>query len=214
MMEEIAGIRSEYLKGVLSENDVDTNPYLQFEAWMDEALKSQVLEPTAMVLATVEASGRPAARMVLLKGFDTAGFQFYTNYNSRKAGELAANPKASLLFFWKELERQVRIEGVVEKLTDAESDAYFASRPRESQIGAWVSPQSHVIDNRTYLDQQLSKVELDFLGKEVTRPQHWGGYRLKPDYFEFWQGRLSRLHDRISYILQENGQWMIHRLAP
>lgn len=212
-MEDIAGIRNDYQKGTLDEHDVDKNPYIQFGIWMDDALKSKVLEPTAMALATLT-DGKPSLRMVLLKGFDESGFQFYTNYESRKAVDLAMNQQAALLFFWKELERQVRIEGTVEKLSESESDSYFASRPRESQIGAWVSPQSHVIDHRTYLDEMLSKTELNFRGKEVTRPPHWGGYRLNPEYLEFWQGRQSRLHDRISYVLNNNKLWSVHRLAP
>ncbi|MEI6577323.1 MAG: pyridoxamine 5'-phosphate oxidase [Bacteroidota bacterium] len=213
-MKHIASIRMDYIKGVLHEADLDHNPFEQFAVWMDQALNSEVPEPTAMAVATAALSGRPSVRMALLKGFNNDGFQFFTNYYSRKAQELLANPQASLLFFWKELERQVRIEGSIVKLSEQESDAYFASRPRESQIGAWVSPQSQVIESRSVIESQMKARTLEFQENTVPRPQDWGGFLLIPDYFEFWQGRESRLHDRFAYNFIKNSSWNLCRLAP
>ncbi|MEO0897666.1 MAG: pyridoxamine 5'-phosphate oxidase [Bacteroidota bacterium] len=210
----VADIRKDYLMDSLEEKDVQKIPFQQFEQWFDAAVKSEVLEPNAMALATVK-DGRPSLRIVLLKGFDEKGMVFYTNYESKKAQELAENPLAALTFFWPELERQVRIEGSIEKVGHEESDTYYQSRGRGSRIGAWASPQSQVIENRSILEQKVQDIQHKFEGKErFPKPDHWGGYRLKPDYFEFWQGRSSRLHDRIIYSLQTDGNWDIKRLAP
>lgn len=210
----IADIRTNYSKQALTEASVAANPIQQFQTWLQEALQAQVEEPTALVLSTVNEAGRPAARVVLLKGVDQQGFTFFTNYESRKGHELAANPHASLTFFWPALERQVRIEGKVVKVDPKLSDSYFHSRPRASQLGAWASPQSQVIEAREVLEQREQQVESQFSGLEqVPRPEHWGGYCLVPDYLEFWQGRPSRLHDRIVYELQGNN-WQVKRLAP
>jgi len=211
----IADLRREYHRATLNETDVDSSPVAQFQRWLSEAEKAEVPEPTAMTLATVGDDGRPAARIVLLKGVDADGFQFFTNYESRKGAELAANPLAALLFHWVVLERQVRIEGSVAKATAAESDAYFASRPRLSRIGAWASPQSKPIPDRSWLEREFSAAQQRFAGEpdSVPRPPHWGGYRLVPSTIEFWQGRQSRLHDRIRYR-REDTDWRIERLAP
>jgi len=211
----IADLRREYHRATLNETDVDSSPVAQFQRWLSEAEKAEVPEPTAMTLATVGDDGRPAARIVLLKGVDADGFQFFTNYESRKGAELAANPLAALLFHWVVLERQVRIEGSVAKATAAESDAYFASRPRLSRIGAWASPQSKPIPDRSWLEREFSAARQRFAGEpdSVPRPPHWGGYRLVPSTIEFWQGRQSRLHDRIRYR-REDTDWRIERLAP
>jgi pyridoxamine 5'-phosphate oxidase len=208
----LADLRRDYALKTLDESQVDANPLRQFETWMQEALGAQLPEPTAMHLATVGADGRPSGRIVLLKGVDADGFVFYTNYESRKGQELAANPAASLTFLWKELERQVRIEGIVGKVSAAESDAYFASRPMPSRIGAWASPQSRPIENRAWLVASIAKATLAH-GHAPTRPPHWGGYRLVPDRIEFWQGRPSRLHDRVQYAKEAEG-WRTRRLAP
>jgi pyridoxamine 5'-phosphate oxidase len=212
----IADLRIDYKKASLSEGDVDANPLLQFDRWLNEAIKAQIPEPTAMSLATVapDAQGapRPSSRIVLLKGRDEAGFVFFTNYESRKGREMQADPYASLLFHWVELERQVRIEGVIEKVSGAESDAYFASRPLASRQGAVASPQSAVIESREWLEHRFSETAKQYPG-DPPRPDHWGGYRLKPDFIEFWQGRRSRLHDRLRYR-RDNENWVIERLAP
>ncbi|MYN14582.1 pyridoxamine 5'-phosphate oxidase [Pusillimonas sp. TS35] len=207
----VADIRQKYEKFELLESNLASTPFDQFSLWLDEALQAQVPEPTAMTLATATADGRPSARIVLLKGFDPSGFVFYTNYLSRKGHELDDNPKASLLFFWPALERQVRIEGVVDKVSAQESDAYYNSRPLGSRIGAWVSPQSQPISHEA-LQARLASLSVS-LGEHPTRPDHWGGYRLVPDYMEFWQGRPSRLHDRIAFRRDE-GNWTLQRLAP
>lgn len=198
----------------LSEADVNRNPVTQFSAWWQDALKSAIEEVNACTLATSSAESKPSARVVLLKDFDEAGFVFYTNYTSNKAHQLAQNPYVALVFFWKELERQVRIEGVAEKVTPEESDAYFHSRPEGSKLGAWASPQSKPIEDRGVIEHNLAKYEKMFEGQPIPRPTHWGGYRVKPTMIEFWQGRPSRLHDRIQYCLEKDGTWTIERLAP
>jgi pyridoxamine 5'-phosphate oxidase len=209
---DLAGIRRDYSLKTLDESQVDRDPMKQFGVWMAEAIHAQVPEPTAMNLATVDARGRPSSRIMLLKGIDPRGFVYYTNYASRKGRELAANPAAALCFLWKELERQVRIEGVIEKVTAAESDEYYATRPLGSRIGAWASPQSESIAGREWLEQRWAELAKQH-GELPPRPPHWGGFRLLPDYVEFWQGRLSRLHDRVVYTRAEN-VWKISRLAP
>lgn len=214
MQSSIAGIRKEYSRKSLSEQTADPDPIRQFDSWWQEAVVSQIEEANAMTLATASADGVPSARIVLLKGFSVEGFVFFTNYNSYKGRQLAENPKACLVFFWKELERQVRITGVVEKVTAAESDTYFRSRPAGSQAGAVVSPQSQAIENREWLEKKYDEFEKQTAGSVIERPAHWGGYRVKPVIIEFWQGRPSRLHDRLEYSLQENGEWKIERLAP
>jgi pyridoxamine 5'-phosphate oxidase len=212
MNHKIANIRSDYrLKG-LHESELNANPLNQFKIWFDEVIESELTEANAMLLSTVS-NGRPAGRIVLLKGADEDGFTFFTNYASRKGEEIEANPQVALTFFWKELERQVRIEGKIEKTSEQESDDYFAIRPRGSQIGAWVSHQSEVVQNREVLEEKLVTFEQEFEGVPVSRPPYWGGYRIIPDYMEFWQGRPSRLHDRLAYILKD-GVWMIERLSP
>lgn len=208
----VADIRQKYEKFELLETSLADTPLKQFALWFDEALQAQVPEPNAMTLATTTAAGRPSARIVLLKGYDEQGFVFFTNYLSRKGKELEANPHASLLFFWPALERQVRIEGSIEKVTAAESDEYFHSRPLGSRIGAWVSPQSQPITRAELEARTLTLTES--LGANPTRPEHWGGYRLKPDYVEFWQGRPSRLHDRLVFQREADGPWSHLRLAP
>ncbi|HXS52056.1 MAG TPA: pyridoxamine 5'-phosphate oxidase [Usitatibacter sp.] len=209
---ELAHLRKDYALKTLDEKDVDRDPMKQFGVWMVQAIHAQVPEPTAMTLATVDRDARPSARIVLLKGVDPKGFVFYTNYESRKGRELAANPAAAITFLWKELERQVRIEGRVEKVTAEESNAYYDTRPLGSRIGAWASPQSEAIESRDWLETRWSQLTHK-LGEKPPRPPHWGGYRLVPDSVEFWQGRMSRLHDRIAYR-RRAGAWEIARLAP
>jgi pyridoxamine 5'-phosphate oxidase len=210
----IADIRKDYKLQTLSEKDVLPDPFGQFDKWWGEALRADIDEINAMTLATASADGMPDARIVLLKGFDERGFTFFTNYNSSKGLELLENPRASLVFFWKELERQVRISGLVSLVSGKESDDYFNSRPEGSRIGAWASPQSEVIESREWLEENEKKLHEQFSGVPVNRPLHWGGYRVKPIRVEFWQGRPSRLHDRILFSLRENGRWTIERLAP
>jgi len=204
----IADIRKDYALRRLDESDVDADPFKQFHAWLREAIEAQVPEPTAMT-----PSGRPAARIMLLKALDDRGFVFYTNYASRKGAELEARPAAALTFFWKELERQVRIEGAIEKVSAAESDEYFASRPLGSRIGAWASTQSATIESRQWLEARVKAAEAQH-GESPPRPPHWGGYRVIPDWLEFWQGRQSRLHDRIAYTRGAGGGWQVTRLSP
>ncbi|HEX6290135.1 MAG TPA: pyridoxamine 5'-phosphate oxidase [Herpetosiphonaceae bacterium] len=210
----IADLRREYSQHGLRKSEVAADPFAQFQIWFDQALRAQVPEPNAMTLATATPDGIPSARVVLLKEFDARGFVFYTNYLSRKGDELEANPRAALVFFWPEMERQVRIEGRVERVTEQEADAYFASRPEGSRLGAWASPQSQVIAGRDVLDQRLAEVAAAHAGAAVPRPAHWGGYRVVPTTIEFWQGRPSRLHDRIRYRLSADQTWLIERLAP
>lgn len=212
MNTDIAAIRKEYSLEKLEVDSVKANPMEQFKDWFSEALNSQMLEPTAMHLATVGEGGKPSGRIVLLKGIDS-GFLFFTNYKSRKGKEIANNTFASITFFWAELERQVRIEGKVEKLSDSESDDYFQSRPKGSQIGAIVSEQSQVIESREVLEQKMQALAVQYENELPPRPMHWGGYRLVPEVIEFWQGRQSRLHDRIRYSSEQN-HWQIERLSP
>ncbi len=213
-MNNVADIRKDYKLQTLEESDVQPNALEQFHKWWNEALMSQIEEVNAMTLATSTAAGKPNARIVLLKGYDESGFVFFTNYHSRKGMELAENPFASLVFFWKELERQVRIEGGVEKTTAGESDLYFHSRPVESRIGAWASPQSKVIASRQVIEENLTELQNSFAGKSIERPPHWGGYIVRPALIEFWQGRPGRLHDRIQYTKERDGSWKTERLAP
>ena len=225
MSNEIADIRKDYKLASLEEADVASNPIDQFARWWNEAVASQIDEVNAMTLATVNATGVPAARIVLLKGYNPNGFIFFTNYESDKGKNLAQNPNAALVFFWKELERQIRIEGTVQKVSAQESDRYFNSRPASSRIGAWASPQSAVIENRLVIEQNVERYSSIFANDSIERPDHWGGYIVKPTSIEFWQGRSSRLHDRIRYKLETSGynaatdtrtdaNWTIERLAP
>ena len=208
-----AQIRKDYQQQSLNESDVDTEPIKQFERWWNAALISNIEEPNAMTLATCNASMQPSARIVLLKTFTDNGFIFFTNYESKKAADLAENPNAALIFFWKELERQIRIEGIVSKIGDENSDDYFASRPYSSKLGAWSSPQSQVIANRTILDENMKVYAEKFKNLDIISPPFWGGYILQPGMVEFWQGRPSRLHDRIRYTIVKD-EWKIERLAP
>ena len=211
-MSDIAHLRKSYERAALSEDASHADPLKQFERWFDEALKSEVPEPNAMTLATVGSDLRPSTRVVLIKEYDARGIVWYTNYQGRKGLELAGNPYAALQFHWVELERVVRIEGLVEKVSEAESDTYYASRPLDHRLGAWASPQSQVIPGRAWLVAEAAKVGARFL-LHPPRPPHWGGYRLKPDRWEFWQGRKSRLHDRLRYR-QEGEVWIRERLSP
>lgn len=208
----LADLRKSYERAELDETASAADPFVQFDAWLQQAIGAELPEPNAMTLATVSAAGRPSTRVVLIKGCDARGVVWYTNYESRKGHELAGNPFAALQFHWVELERVVRIEGRVQKVDAAESDAYFASRPLDSRIGAWASPQSQVITSRAVLVANAAKYGAQFL-LQPPRPPHWGGYRLVPDTFEFWQGRKSRLHDRLRYRL-DGGAWLRERLAP
>lgn len=209
----ISEIRKQYSQKTLLEEDLAPDPVSQFRNWWEEAVASAIEEVNAMTLATSSLEGVPSARMVLLKGFSEQGFIFYTNYQSFKAQQLAENPKACLVFFWKELERQVRITGLVAKVSEAESDAYFSSRPLLSRVGATASPQSQVIPDRKWIENVFMEWQ-EKAGENIPRPSHWGGYIVKPVIVEFWQGRPNRLHDRLQYTLEENGAWKIERLAP
>lgn len=214
MDKTISDLRKDYTLQDLSESEIDPNPFIQFKIWFDQALAAQLPEPNAMTIATATPDGSPSARMVLLKDFDERGFVFFTNYNSRKGQELAANPRASLVFWWAELERQVRILGTVEKISSAESDGYFEMRPANSRLGAWASNQSEVIASREFLEQRLQEWKSQYANQEVPRPPHWGGLRVIPTEIEFWQGRSSRLHDRLLYTRLDDGGWKIERLSP
>jgi pyridoxamine 5'-phosphate oxidase len=213
-MNKISDIRNEYRIQTLTEDQVTENAMEQFDRWWQDAIKSEINEVNAMTLATASADGLPAARIVLLKGFHTDGFRFFTNYESFKGKQIMENPRACLVFFWKELERQVRITGLVEKLSREENEAYFKSRPVGSRIGAWASPQSEVIESSKWLQQRANQFEKNFKENDIPTPAHWGGFLVRPVTIEFWQGRPNRLHDRLQYTLQENGNWLIERLAP
>ncbi|MEH6308383.1 pyridoxamine 5'-phosphate oxidase [Olivibacter sp. CPCC 100613] len=211
----IEDIRTDYRLAALSEDQIDKDPIRQFEQWFEQALHSKVIEVNAMTLATVDADGSPSARIVLLKDIENDAFVFYTNYNSQKAKEIAANPKVSLVFFWPDLQRQVRIKGTIEKVASTNSETYFHSRPAGSQLGAWASPQSDVIPNRDFLEQNLKEVSEKYKDQIVPKPPHWGGYKVIPFTMEFWQGRTNRLHDRILYSKDViSGNWITSRLAP
>jgi pyridoxamine 5'-phosphate oxidase len=213
-MTSLAHIRREYRLHTLNKEKAAENAMQQFERWWNDALKSEIDEVNAMTLATASADGLPAARIVLLKGYHADGFQFFTNYESFKGRQLQENPRASLVLFWKELERQIRITGLVEKISEKESNDYFRARPEGSRIAAWASPQSEVIESNEWLVQQTDLFEKRFSDSEIPKPPHWGGYLVRPVTIEFWQGRPNRLHDRLLYTLQGNGNWIIERLAP
>lgn len=210
---DLSELRLSYTQAGLLESEVDPDPFRQFARWMDEAIAMQLLEPNAMTLATADSSGQPSARTVLLKGFDERGFIFYTNYESRKSQDLAENPKASLLFYWGPFERQVRIVGTAARISAAESDLYFASRPAGHQLGAWASRQSATISSREALEENLAEAVHRFGSGPIPRPPFWGGFRVAPDTIEFWQGRLNRLHDRLEYAAGDGG-WKMRRLSP
>jgi len=207
-------LRREYSGKPLKKNKIHKNPVEQFTVWFDEAVDAVKADPNAMLLSTVDKEGKPSSRTVLLKGFDENGFIFYTNYGSRKAKHIEGCPSVSLTFYWPDLMRQIHIEGKAEKVSVEKSDAYFNTRPPTSRRSAWASHQSKKVENREQLENQLKEIEMRFAGKEIPRPPHWGGYRVKPERIEFWQGRLNRLHDRICYTMQADGEWEIGRLSP
>jgi pyridoxamine 5'-phosphate oxidase len=210
----LSDLRREYALAGLKESDLDSNPFRQFDKWFQQALAAGLPEPNAMTLATATLDGKPSARVVLLKGFDEQGFVFFTNYESQKGRELAANPQAALVSYWTELERQVRISGQVSRVSAEESKAYFRSRPLGSQLGAWASQQSEVVGGRKILEDRLERLTQEYQTKPVPLPPYWGGYRVAPETIEFWQGRPNRLHDRLRYTLQSGCQWLIERLSP
>lgn len=213
-MTDLHNFRKDYQQDTLSKDEVDKNPIAQFEKWMKETISSNIVaEPNSMTLVTSTPDGKPSARVVLLKSFNQEGFVFYTNYESRKGLELEANPHACIVFDWHVMERQVRIEGIVKKVSAEESDQYFNSRPKSSQLGAWISPQSTFIDDREEIEHRKTRIEAKFENEPITRPPHWGGFLLQPHTIEFWQGRQSRLHDRLIYIKTEE-EWILRRLAP
>ena len=214
MDKAIADLRQDYTLQDLSETEVSSNPFVQFKKWFDQALNADIPEPNAMTLATTNTDSKPSARMVLLKDFDERGFVFFTNYNSQKGQELAENPQAALVFWWAELERQVRICGRVETISETESDKYFYSRPPKSRLGAWASNQSEVIESREVLEKELEQLKQKYPNQDLPRPPHWGGIRVIPSEIEFWQGRSSRLHDRLLYRRIEDDSWKIERLSP
>ncbi|HQV98729.1 MAG TPA: pyridoxamine 5'-phosphate oxidase [Bacteroidia bacterium] len=214
LKDEIFNLRVDFAIGSLDEKMISSDPFRQFNKWMENALAAKVLEPTAMTLSTATKKGIVGSRIVLLRDLDKKGFNFFTNYNSAKGREMKENKNVSLNFFWPELQRQVRITGVIEKLPEKASEKYFASRPRESQIGAWASNQSEVLTNRQELESRVEKLFIEFDGKKVPRPKHWGGYRVKPTQIEFWQGRQSRLHDRFLFKKSRTGKWTMSRLNP
>ena len=211
---QITNMRKEYVCGGVSEADMEADPLRQFEKWFEQALSANLPEPNAMTLATATPDGQPSARVVLLKDYDASGFTFFTNYHSRKGREIAANARAALLFFWPELQRQVRIEGTVERIAEAESDAYFRSRPLGSRLGAWASQQSEVIPSRDVLEERVREMTQRYPDGDVPRPPHWGGYRVRPLTIEFWQGRPDRLHDRLRYQRVQPDGWRLERLSP
>jgi pyridoxamine 5'-phosphate oxidase len=213
-MDHVARLRKEYTRAGLKESDAAYDPIVQFRRWFDGALAADLHEPNAMTLATATPDGHPSARVVLLKGFDGRGFVFYTSYEGRKGGELEANPHCALVFYWGELERQVRVEGRASRIPEEESDGYFGSRPRGSRLGAWASEQSRPVEGRGALEERLRDLEAEYEGREVPRPPFWGGYRVEPYSIEFWQGRENRLHDRLVYRHADSGEWRRERLQP
>lgn len=213
MKDKVENLRIDYNKDTLDIKDLNADPIVQFEYWFDEAMGANIPEPHAFMISTVDAEGKPSSRIVLLRNADQNGFVFFTNYNSRKGHNIDVNPNVCATFFWHDLQRQVRVEGTIEKISATESDAYFATRPRESQIGAWASNQSEVLESREALEERTAELTLQYEGQTVPRPPHWGGYRIKPTAIEFWQGRASRLHDRFLYTL-ESDNWNIKRLNP
>lgn len=213
LRDEIKKLREDFMKGTLTDESVKDNPFAQFELWLGQAVEANIPEVQAVALSTISVEGKPASRIVYIREFENNCFWIYTNYNSRKAKELLQNPHVSLTFFWPDMERQIRIEGVATKATKEQSDNYFNNRPRESQIGAWASNQSAVLKNRDELENAVETIGKKFEGKNISRPEFWGGFEINANYYEFWQGRKSRLHDRISYTLEKD-KWLIRRLAP
>lgn len=210
----VSKLRREYGRAELDESTVHPDPFVQFSAWFEAASKANFEEPNAMAIATVDSTGKPSLRMVLLKSYDEHGFVFFTNYNSQKGRDLTQNPRAALLFWWDKMDRQIHVEGEVETISEQESSEYFNSRPRGSQLGAWASNQSAVIAGREVLVNRIEQLSKEYEGREIPRPPHWGGYRVKPLVFEFWQGRPNRLHDRLQYRKLTDGSWIIERLSP